>query len=219
MPSHAGRESAATPRIAAARFRLNQDYDYFTGHSARSPTATNVRTFAGDPDLPLLLSLKNYRRGHQHCDKDGHLSRTHHPASHPVAQAAGAKVGPARRAQREGPCRSGAHRPVAREAAGGVSAGAGRGYLPQPGVTPMGELTTNTCPATSAKNWPSPSALAESDPSLRVQCGGAARGPTHRSRRPSEIDARLGAVMDSGRRHRRVSPVNCFVFPGETRTS
>jgi len=46
--------------VEAARFRLNQDYDYFVGQFGPISQAANVRAFAGDPDLPLLLSLENY---------------------------------------------------------------------------------------------------------------------------------------------------------------
>jgi N12 class adenine-specific DNA methylase len=53
-------ENRPDPEIAAARFRLNQDYDYFVGQFGPLSDSANVRAFAGDPDLPLLLSLENY---------------------------------------------------------------------------------------------------------------------------------------------------------------
>ncbi|WP_334319088.1 hypothetical protein [Termitidicoccus mucosus] len=46
--------------VLAARFRLNQDYDYFVNQFGPISASVNVRAFAGDPDLPLLLSLENY---------------------------------------------------------------------------------------------------------------------------------------------------------------
>ncbi len=46
--------------VERARFRLNQDYDYFVGQFGPVSQSANVRAFAGDPDLPLLLSLENY---------------------------------------------------------------------------------------------------------------------------------------------------------------
>lgn len=53
-------EDRPEPELAAARFRLNQDYDYFVGQFGPVSHSANMRAFAGDPDLPLLLSLENY---------------------------------------------------------------------------------------------------------------------------------------------------------------
>jgi N12 class adenine-specific DNA methylase len=53
-------EDRPEPELEAARFRLNQDYDYFVGQFGPVSQSANVRAFAGDPDLPLLLSLENY---------------------------------------------------------------------------------------------------------------------------------------------------------------
>lgn len=53
-------ENRPEPEVEAARFRLNQDYDYFTSQFGPISQSANVRAFAGDPDLPLLLSLENY---------------------------------------------------------------------------------------------------------------------------------------------------------------
>jgi N12 class adenine-specific DNA methylase len=53
-------EDRPEAELAAARFRLNQDYDYFVGQFGPVAHSANVRAFAGDPDLPLLLSLENY---------------------------------------------------------------------------------------------------------------------------------------------------------------
>jgi len=53
-------EDRPEAELAAARFRLNQDYDYFVGQFGPVSHPANVRVFAGDPDLPLLLSLENY---------------------------------------------------------------------------------------------------------------------------------------------------------------
>ena len=48
------------PELAASRFKLNQVYDYFVGQFGAISQSANSRVFAGDPDLPLLLSLENY---------------------------------------------------------------------------------------------------------------------------------------------------------------
>ncbi len=53
-------EDRPEAELAAARFRLNQDYDYFVGQFGPVSESVNMRAFAGDPDLPLLLSLENY---------------------------------------------------------------------------------------------------------------------------------------------------------------
>ena len=84
-------ENRSDTEIAAARFRLNQDYDYFTGQFGPISDATNVRTFAGDPDLPLLLSLENYHEDTHTATKTAIFhERTIQPRV-PVAHAAGAK--------------------------------------------------------------------------------------------------------------------------------
>ncbi len=46
--------------VEHARLRLNQDYDHFVAKFGAISQSANVRAFAGDPDLPLLLSLENY---------------------------------------------------------------------------------------------------------------------------------------------------------------
>jgi N12 class adenine-specific DNA methylase len=77
--------------VAAARFRLNQDYDYFAGQFGPISDTINVRTFAGDPDLPLLLSLENYHEDTNTATKTAIFhERTIQPRV-PVTQAAGAK--------------------------------------------------------------------------------------------------------------------------------
>lgn len=53
-------ENRPDPEVEAARFRLNQDYDYFVGQFGPISQVANARAFAGDPDLPLILSLENY---------------------------------------------------------------------------------------------------------------------------------------------------------------
>ncbi len=53
-------ENRPDAEVEAARFRLNQDYDYFVNQFGPISASANVRAFAGDPDLPLLLSLENY---------------------------------------------------------------------------------------------------------------------------------------------------------------
>lgn len=46
--------------IIRARERLNLEYDQFTAQYGPVSQLANYRVFAGDPDLPLLLSLENY---------------------------------------------------------------------------------------------------------------------------------------------------------------
>ncbi|MDI1334567.1 MAG: N-6 DNA methylase [Lacunisphaera sp.] len=53
-------EDRAEEELANARLRLNQDYDQFAGQFGPVSQSANVRAFAGDPDLPLLLSLENF---------------------------------------------------------------------------------------------------------------------------------------------------------------
>lgn len=53
-------EDRPETELAAARFKLNQVYDYFVGQFGPISQSVNSRAFAGDPDLPLLLSLENY---------------------------------------------------------------------------------------------------------------------------------------------------------------
>jgi N12 class adenine-specific DNA methylase len=56
-------EDRPEAEVEAARFRLNQDYDYFVSQFGPVSHPANIRAFAGDPDLPLLLSLENYNEG------------------------------------------------------------------------------------------------------------------------------------------------------------
>jgi len=53
-------EDRPESELIAARFRLNQDYDFFVAQFGPLSHQANIRAFAGDPDLPLLLSLENY---------------------------------------------------------------------------------------------------------------------------------------------------------------
>jgi N12 class adenine-specific DNA methylase len=53
-------EDRPETEVDAARFALNQSYDYFVNQFGPLSQAANTRAFAGDPDLPLLLSLENY---------------------------------------------------------------------------------------------------------------------------------------------------------------
>lgn len=62
-------EDRPEEEVAAARFRLNQDYDYFVGQFGPISQSANVRAFVGDPDLPLLLSLENFDEGRNTATK------------------------------------------------------------------------------------------------------------------------------------------------------
>ncbi|MBL9186679.1 MAG: N-6 DNA methylase [Opitutaceae bacterium] len=84
-------ENRSDQEIAAARFRLNQDYDYFVGQFGPISESTNLRAFAGDPDLPLLLSLENYSEDTGTAAKTAIFrERTIQPRA-PVVQAGTAK--------------------------------------------------------------------------------------------------------------------------------
>lgn len=53
-------EEASDREIVAARFHLNRVYDRFVAWFGPLSSKENVKAFAGDPDLPLLLSLEQY---------------------------------------------------------------------------------------------------------------------------------------------------------------
>jgi N12 class adenine-specific DNA methylase len=77
--------------VEAARFRLNQDYDYFTAQFGPVSHSTNVRAFAGDPDLPLLLSLENYDDDTNTATKTAIFRERTIQRRQPVLTAGGAK--------------------------------------------------------------------------------------------------------------------------------
>jgi N12 class adenine-specific DNA methylase len=62
-------EDAPEERIVEARKHLNNLYDFFVARYGPLSARENRRTFANDPDQPLLLSLENYdpetRRAHK----------------------------------------------------------------------------------------------------------------------------------------------------------
>jgi N12 class adenine-specific DNA methylase/adenine-specific DNA methylase len=53
-------EGHSEDAVVHARSSLNQHYDIFVQQFGAISQSANVRAFAGDPDLPLLLSLENY---------------------------------------------------------------------------------------------------------------------------------------------------------------
>lgn len=53
-------DNAPEAEILQARTHLNQEYDRFHARFGAVSDQGNVRAFAGDPDLPLLLSLENF---------------------------------------------------------------------------------------------------------------------------------------------------------------
>ena len=57
------------PAIVQARTRLNHDYDQFVARFGPVSEPANARAFAGDPDLPLLLSLENFNEETRHATK------------------------------------------------------------------------------------------------------------------------------------------------------
>jgi N12 class adenine-specific DNA methylase len=53
-------DNAPEEEILQTRTHLNQEYDGFYARFGAISEQTNARAFAGDPDLPLLLSLENF---------------------------------------------------------------------------------------------------------------------------------------------------------------
>jgi N12 class adenine-specific DNA methylase len=47
-------------RSSGTRSQLNSEYDRFYARFGPISERANTRAFAGDPDLPLLLSLENF---------------------------------------------------------------------------------------------------------------------------------------------------------------
>ena len=84
-------ENRSDAEVEAARFRLNQDYDYFVGQFGPVSDSVNVRAFAGDPDLPLLLSLENYNEDTNTAAKTAIFRERTIQRRMPVASASGAK--------------------------------------------------------------------------------------------------------------------------------
>jgi N12 class adenine-specific DNA methylase/TolA-binding protein len=84
-------ENRPDEEVEAARFRLNQDYDYFTGQFGPVSHSANVRAFAGDPDLPLLLSLENYDDDTNTATKTAIFRERTIQRRQPVLAAGGAK--------------------------------------------------------------------------------------------------------------------------------
>ncbi|MDO8545518.1 MAG: hypothetical protein Q7S40_34175 [Opitutaceae bacterium] len=84
-------EDRSEPEIEAARFRLNQDYDYFVGQFGPVSNAANVRAFAGDPDAPLVMSLENYDEDTNTAAKTAIFRERTIERPRPVEHASGAK--------------------------------------------------------------------------------------------------------------------------------
>ncbi len=84
-------ENRPDAEVEAARFRLNQDYDYFVGQFGPVSQSANVRAFAGDPDLPLLLSLENYDDDTNTATKTAIFRERTIQRRQPVLAAGGAK--------------------------------------------------------------------------------------------------------------------------------
>ncbi|MFZ5497046.1 MAG: DEAD/DEAH box helicase family protein [Verrucomicrobiota bacterium] len=53
-------EDRPDDEVLYARTRLNEHYDHFVNRFGAINESANVRAFAGDPDLPLLLSLETF---------------------------------------------------------------------------------------------------------------------------------------------------------------
>lgn len=84
-------ENHSEEAVLAARFRLNQDYDYFVGQFGPVSSSANVRAFAGDPDLPLLLSLENYNEDANTATKTAIFHERTIQARRPVVSVGAAK--------------------------------------------------------------------------------------------------------------------------------
>jgi N12 class adenine-specific DNA methylase/adenine-specific DNA methylase len=84
-------EERSDVEIEGARFRLNQDYDYFAGKFGPVSSPANVRAFAGDPDAPLLLSLEIYDEDRDTAAKTAIFRERTIQRRQPVQHASGAK--------------------------------------------------------------------------------------------------------------------------------
>jgi len=84
-------EDRSDVEIEGARFRLNQDYDYFAGKFGPVSSLANVRAFAGDPAAPLLLSLEIYDQERDTAVKTAVFRERTIQRRQPVQHATGAK--------------------------------------------------------------------------------------------------------------------------------
>jgi N12 class adenine-specific DNA methylase len=79
-------EDAPEDTITEARKLLNNIYDSFVVRYGALSSRDNLRTFSGDPDLPLLLSLELYdadtRRAHKTAIFQRRTLQRHRPAEH-----------------------------------------------------------------------------------------------------------------------------------------
>jgi len=79
-------EDAPENQITESRQLLNQIYDNFVRHYGPISSRENLRSFGGDPDQPLLLSLENYDTDHKRATKTAIFTRRtlekHRPAEH-----------------------------------------------------------------------------------------------------------------------------------------
>ena len=79
-------EDAHDHDIIEARRLLNRMYDAFVYRNGPLSSRDNLRAFAGDPDLPLLLSLENYdpetKRAHKTAIFERRTLERYKPATH-----------------------------------------------------------------------------------------------------------------------------------------
>jgi N12 class adenine-specific DNA methylase len=79
-------EDAPEHEIIEARRLLNRMYDAFVYRNGPLSSRENLRAFAGDPDLPLLLSLENYdpetKRAHKTAIFERRTLERYRPATH-----------------------------------------------------------------------------------------------------------------------------------------
>ena len=178
--------------VAAARFRLNQDYDYFAGQFGPISDTINVRTFAGDPDLPLLLSLENYHEDTNTATKTAIFhERTIQPRV-PVTQAAGAKEALLVTLSEKGR--------VDLEHIGRLLGKPAEEFLPELAgaiylnpVSRQWETDDEYLSGNVREKLAVAERVAESEPSFRAHAE-ALRGVQPTDLKATEIDARLGAV-------------------------
>jgi N12 class adenine-specific DNA methylase len=84
-------ENRSDEEVHVARERLNEVYDRFVGQNGPLSTSANVRAFAGDPDLPLLLSLENYNPDNETATKTAIFRERTIERRRPVEQVASAR--------------------------------------------------------------------------------------------------------------------------------
>jgi N12 class adenine-specific DNA methylase len=168
--------------------------------------SANVRAFAGDPDLPLLLSLENYDDDTNTATKTAIFRERTIQRRQPVACRGRAKEALVITLSEKGRVDLAHIGRLLGQAGGRVPAGVGRGVLPQPVENQRGRRTTNTCPAMSGGNSPWRSTRPKPIRSI-VKTSRRLRAVQPADLKATEIDARLGSAWIPARTMLRRLPV------------